>query len=1121
MKPQNTEPLEGFRLSPQQRRLWGLMQQRDSVFYCQCTILLGGALRRERLENALQQLVSEHEILRTNFQRTEGLGFPVQVIAAEAQVVWDYRDLIGMSDTEQRALVNQLSIQDGERPAGPQGTAPLKATLFALTPSRHELVFTIPALRADKGALARMMVELARSYEAGLSGVAEQDENGETVQYADLAEVFNELLAGDESRLGREHWAGEAEVGAARALPYGRRLPAGHRVADFQAGSLSFQLGAGLSQAVTRVCGEQQVSRESFYLGCWELLVRRLAGAGTAEAEVTGVLMAGRQHAEVAEAVGLLARYVPLRLGWREGASFAELVKEVEQKLGEGRAWQEYFTLGEVSEERVGGAEEAAGELEYWAVSYQYSGAVAQVAVAGGVSFELRERRACLEPYVLELEVEEAEGGGVKLRLNYDSGVYEREEVERLVGQYARLVASATEQVRGRAGELELLSAAERERVLVEWNGTKREYGGEAGVVELFAQQAERNGEREAVVSEAERVSYGELNGRANRLAHYLRGRGVGPETMVGVLLERGVGMITAVLAVLKAGAAFVPLDPDSPKPRLKFQLEDTRARVLITEERLAGELADFTGVTVCLDRDRASLDLEAETNPSLYYEEQQLAYVIYTSGSTGHPKGVAISHGSLANYTRFICEELEPDNLPDCGGLNFALVSTITADLGNTVIFPSLVSGGCLHVLGHSVTTDSVKFAGYFARQRIDVLKIVPAHLNALLSSQEGAQVLPAKYLFLGGEAFSFDLLRRIEAAGGTCQVINHYGPTETTVGALTFSLDRGIVNPKLAATVPIGRPIANTKTYVVDHEMNPVGVGMPGELWIGGAGLARGYLNRPDLTAERLVPDHFGHGPSGRLYRTGDRVRYLADGNIEFLGRIDQQVKIRGFRVEPGEIEVVLSRHETVREAAVVAREDVPGEKKLVAYVVGRETLALSLDALRSFLERELPSYMVPSAIVQLPALPLTSNGKLDRRRLPAPVSSSSTDEKEFVAPENRMEKVLADIWSQVLGLERIGVHDNFFQLGGDSIVSIQIAAKAHRAGIPLAPLQLFQHPTINKLALALGASHSPTVTAESAMVPAVVSAGGHSGLASSFPQVKLDERQLELILKKMNKH
>jgi amino acid adenylation domain-containing protein len=461
----------------------------------------------------------------------------------------------------------------------------------------------------------------------------------------------------------------------------------------------------------------------------------------------------------------------------------------------------------------------------------------------------------------------------------------------------------------------------------------------------------------------------------------------------------------------------------------------------------------------------------------------ENLVYVIYTSGSTGVPKGVAVRHRNLVNYAEFITRRLALEKYPD--GLQFATVSTLGADLGNTCIFPALISGGCLHVLPYEVATDATRFAGYTAQHPVDVLKIVPSHLQALLQGAEAKQVLPRKYLITGGETLTPQLIERIGQLNPGCEILNHYGPTETTVGSLTLRLNEYDWKHSTAASIPIGRPIANTQVYILDAHLQPVPVGVVGELYIAGAGVTAGYLNQPERTAERFVANPFVNDANAKMYRTGDLARYGADGNVEFLGRGDDQVKIRGFRIELGEIEAVLGQHAAVKQAVVLAKADERGDKKLLAYVVANREPAVSTDDLRSYLKQQLPDYMVPSAVVLLPKLPLTANGKIDRLALPAPEAVAS---KEYVAPKTPTEEVVAGIWAEVLRQPRVSTQDNFFDLGGHSLLATQVVSRVREHFRVELPIRiLFEKPTVCGLVEAILASQEAGAdSAESAILP-----------------------------------
>ncbi len=604
--------------------------------------------------------------------------------------------------------------------------------------------------------------------------------------------------------------------------------------------------------------------------------------------------------------------------------------------------------------------------------------------------------------------------------------------------------------------DLPLMSRQEWEEVIVEWNQTAADYPRESCVHELFEQQVEQTPDAVAVVYEAEQLTYDQLNRRANQLGNYLREMGVGPEAKVGLCVERGLEMIVGLMGVMKAGAAYLPLDANYPQERLAYMIADAHCLVTIATTSTADKLNRIEANLLDLRADWGRIARGSDHKPDLAISSHNAAYVIYTSGSTGRPKGVEVGHRQLVNYSTALLRQLQPGP-----GASFALISTIAADLGNTMVFPSLLGGGRLHVISQERVGDAEGLAEYFSRERIDYLKIVPSHLRALNGS--GGEVMPNKVLVIGGEAARVEWVKQWSSQKPDCRIMNHYGPTEATVGAVTHMVVEGERWESGDGKVVLGRPISNAQIYILDQRQEPVPVGLAGELYIGGEGVARGYVNRAGETAERFVVNPFGAEAGARMYRTGDRARYEDDGRIEFLGRVDDQVKIRGYRIELAEIEAALTQHERVEQAVVLAREDEPGERRLVAYLVASEQIG-SQD-LRAYLSEKLPDYMVPSAFVQLEQMPLTANGKVDRRALPRPELDSSRG--EYVGARTREEEILCQIWIEVLGVEQVGVEDNFFELGGDSILSIQVIARARQAGLQLTPRQFFERQTVAGLA------------------------------------------------------
>jgi amino acid adenylation domain-containing protein len=610
---------------------------------------------------------------------------------------------------------------------------------------------------------------------------------------------------------------------------------------------------------------------------------------------------------------------------------------------------------------------------------------------------------------------------------------------------------------------LPALTRTERQQQLFEWNDTHRDYPNDKCIHHLFEEQANRTPDALALIFGNERLTYRELNQRANQLAHHLIDLGICTETVVGICVERSLEMIIGILGILKAGGAYLPLDPTWPKERISYVLEDCQAKALVTRREHTVDLNIGRTKTVYLDWDGPAIGRRPENNPESKTRPDNLVYVIYTSGSTGAPKGAEVQHNSLTNYSYAIREQLKIDQ-----PLHFATVSTIAADLGNTCIFPSLISGGCLHVIDYDTSMSAERFREYTKQHSIDVLKITPSHFRALMGSGEESIPLPAKYLILGGEPLSVELIRKITTRKDmTCTIVNHYGPTEATVGSLMSVVQRN--QSFQSRTVPIGRPIANARAHVLDVNRQPVPMELSGELYLGGIGLARGYRGRPELTREKFVPNPFAEGMSGSLYRTGDLVRYLPSGEIEYLGRIDDQVKIRGFRVELGEVEAAISTFSSIKEIAVVAKEIDAMETLLLAYFVSNHREPVNIGDLRKHLARTLPDHMIPTRFFELDELPLTRNGKVDRKALAdRPVRPTGQSKTVSDAGRDAIEQKLLEIWESILGIDHIDVRDNFFELGGHSLQAVRMFAEVEETfGKNIRLATLFEAGTIEKLA------------------------------------------------------
>jgi amino acid adenylation domain-containing protein/non-ribosomal peptide synthase protein (TIGR01720 family) len=1042
----NQHSLTGFRLSQQQRHLW-TAQQNDPAYRAECVLLLEGDLHVENLKEALRDVVARHEALHTTFRRAASLKMPLQVLDESVVPSWRIAGVTADATRDEQSIIDEARGEEARLPFDLEHGPLLRAVLIPFSSNRHALLLTLPALCADTTSLQYLLDGLVRSYAALRGG---QTIVEEPVQYVQFSEWQNELLIAEDAEEGREYWD-KQDFSSSSAL----KLPLESKTlfdAPFKPREVVARLPTGVAGKIDALAARHDTTIDAVLLACWHILLWRLTGEPPEV--VSGKVFDGRKYEEFEGLVGLASKWVPIKSLFKADSSFEDILSQIDEALQDAWEWQEFFIQenggGQQSDERT--APPILFEFEERRTRYH----------AAGLSLTIHEQRCLIDRFKLKLNCVRA-AGEIAFEFLYDANIFDETNVRRFAGYFERLTSDLAGAPAKPACEAVLLSEDERHRLAVEFNRTAADYPQDACIHELFEEQARRNPGNVAVVCEDGQLTYEELNVGSNRLAHLLVSRGVNAGDVVGICLERSTQMFVALLSILKAGGAYLPLDPEHPPARMAYQLETARASILITQESLLAGMPEFDGEILSIDSNETRCGDQPQTNPARATSTQNPVYAIYTSGSTGAPKAVGVSHRNLVNYSHFICQKLGAEAGVNGAPLHFGTVSTLSADLGNTSIFPALISGGCLHVISHEAAMDGGKFAAYAAEHPIDVLKIVPSHFSALLA-EGGAAILPRAFLILGGEALPFELVKRIREVSGECRIINHYGPTETTVGALTYDLSESIENSFDAKTVPIGRPIANAEIYILDRRMNLLPAGVAGELYIGGGGVAAGYLNQPAATAERFLANPFSPHRGARMYRTGDIARRLPDGNVEFLGRADQQVKIRGYRIELGEIESALSKHEEVREAVVVERRDASGTGRLIAYVVSRRPLGR--EALQAFLSHTLPSYMVPASFVFLKSLPITRNGKVDRSALPDPGSAQAQRTEGYVAPRTPIEEMLAKIWSEVLGREPIGIHDNFFELGGDSILSIQIISRANRAGLHLTAKHVFQHQTIAEL-------------------------------------------------------
>jgi amino acid adenylation domain-containing protein len=1039
----------GFRLSPQQRQIW-ISQQAfpDQTLRVVAGFLVNGKLDRGRIQRALTTIVNRHEILRTTFQRPAAIKTPFQVISEEPDVFWRYIDLRHLSEPQQQEKIDAIFSAACKEPLTID-VGPVMRALFAeLSPDRAVLLLSLPAICGDSQTLFNIAGELGSVYE----GNVELDAD-DLAQYVDYAEWHNELLESvDEQSLKQKaFWKQrQAQSNPAPALPLERRNTDGPGAYE----AITLDLDYHLVNRLNELAGESDSGLSDLLFVVWQSLISRLSGRSDFTIYKS---CEARKVEDLRDALGPYDRYLPVQCRL-ESDLFERQLQLVTEELRQAAHSLEY---AETNDEGLISGQAIAFEFEERSA---WKGESLSVSIAREFVF--------INPFKLKLSCTRSDQR-LSLQLQYDSQLFHRETCDRFLDYLQQLIkgvatAVLTDRAELKLDTIDILPASERE-ALLKLNDTADAYASEKCVHHFFEEQVSNTPAHVAVVCGNQQLSFQELNIRANQVAHLLNKSGVKRGSCVGMCLTPSVDTIAALLGIMKAGATYVPLNPEHPPARLKAQLAKSNAGICLTNETSLAEALEANVRIIHFERDAPLLAAESHTNTHVAVSSDDLAYVIYTSGSTGTPKGVAVRHRNLVNYTQFMLKRIGVE-----GPLQYATVSTISADLGNTCIFPSLFSGGCLHILRHDVALEARTFSDYLSRHAIDVLKIAPSHIQALLSDDNHEGLLPRKCLVLGGEAFSRQLLDSILTVSPACRILNHYGPTETTVGSLTFDATKPELSD-VARTVPIGRPIANTQVYILDKHMRLCPRGVVGELYIGGAGVAAGYLNDPEQTAPRFVPDLFSTNPGSRLYRTGDVARYLPDGNVEFLGRRDLQVKVRGYRIELGEIESALTEHPLIRQAIVVLRHD-GGRERLVAYVISSKLRPGNTVEIAEFLKGRLPDYMLPAPIVVLRAFPTTPNGKVDRAALPVPEEAQRAN-RVVIAPQTFVEVELAKIWASLLKMEELSVHDNFFELGGHSLLATQVVSKVRKSFAKEISLRsIFDAPTIAQLALVIERAADP---------------------------------------------
>ena len=1080
-----------FPTSFAQERLWFLDQLvPNSAFYnINTSLRLSFAVNREALERSINEIVRRHETLRTTFKVVDGQ--PVQVVAPALQPGLPVVDLRGLKETERESEAVRLATEESQGPFNLATGPLLRTTLLCLGEEDYVFLLTMHHIIADGWSMVVLFQELSDIYQAFSDGRPSPLPEL-PIQYADFAVWQKEWLRGEVIDEQLAYWKRQLQELPLLQLPTDWPRPA---VQSFAGTVCSFWLPEPLYLALVELSQKETVTLFMTLLAAFQTLLYRYSGQDDI---AVGTPVANRNRAEVEGLIGFFVNTLVLRTNLSGNPSFRELLGRVREVALDAYAHQDLPFEKLVHELQP---ERDMGRNPLFQVNFQLFSDMGNVEDAGPLDGENLEIEKGTANFDLALDLWEYPDG-LWGTVEYSTDLFNEETIGRMVEHFRILLEGIVMDPDQHLFELPLLANLERHQLLVDWNNTETRYPRDKCLHQLFEAQVERTPDAVALVFRQRHLTYRQLDQRSNQLAHYLQSLGVRPEVRVAICVERSLEMIIGLLGILKAGGAYLPVNPAYPSDRLAFMLQDAQAPLLLTQERLVGSIPAGSMQRVCLDTEPEVIARFSDENPVSEAKSDNLAYVIYTSGSTGKPKGVMVSHQAVCNHLLWMQTAFplnEADRIPQKYPFNF--------DASICEIFCPLLAGSRLIITEPAELWDIARFIEVLSEEQVTVLDLVPSMLHALLQDERFRACRSLRRLICGGESLSSEIRDR-SLTQLHAELNNIYGPTEATIGSTSWTCRRDVSDQ----CVPIGRPIANTQVYLLDPYLQPVPIGVPGELYIGGDGLARGYLNRPDLTAERFVPNPFSGTTGSRLYKTGDLARYLLDGNVACLGRVDQQVKLRGYRIELDEIESALAQHPSVQACVVLAREDISEQTKLVAYVVpvvdkselwsslaylqssvvqplhGRNGDDLGqgqplppaaaarelVPALRSFLQEQLPQYMVPSAFVVLDALPLTPSGKVDRRVLPAPDRFMSASDEACVLPRTPAEESLAAIWCEVLELKQVGVHDDFFtDLGGHSLLATQLVSRVRDAfGIELPLRRLFETPTIAELAVAIEA-------------------------------------------------
>jgi amino acid adenylation domain-containing protein len=1081
-------------LSFAQQRLWLIdqLEPGSTAYNVPFAVRLTGELDRVALGRALSEIVRRHEVLRTTFL-TEDDG-PAQVIGEPQPVTVRLVDVEHVEKAARLQVARRLIEAEAKQPFSLSTGPLLRAMLVRLSEEEHVLVIVLHHIVSDGwsvGVLTREFSVLYEAYGQDLPSPLEELQ----VQYADYAVWQRQWLTEEMLAEQLRYWRKQLEGIQRLELPTDRPRLA---VRTGRGSALRFQIDSDLAEQLKALSRVEGVTLFMMLVAGFQLLLRRYAGQ---EDVAIGTAIANRNRVEVEPLVGFFVNTLVLRSDLSGNPTFRELLKRVS-----GAAIGAYIhheaPFEKLVEELYPDRDSVRTSL--FQVAFGFENVPRSPLQLAGLDAEVIGVEATASKFDLTLTLSEAPGM-IEGRFEYSTDLFSQETIARMITHLRNIYRSVTADANRPLSTIPMLDPSERHQLLTEWNSTSTDYPKDRCVHQLLEQQAAFTPGAVALIYEDEQVSYEELNRRANQLGRYLRKLGVGPESRVGVCLERGVEMVVTWAGVLKAGGAYVPLDPAYPKERIAYMLADAEVRVLVTQGRLTASLPDYQGETIIIDEQWDDIAGESAKDLPNRTSADNLAYVIYTSGSTGKPKGVSVAHRAIVRLVK------ETDYVKLGPGDKVAQASNSSFDAVTFEIWGALLNGSALVGVSKEVALSAQRLAQAIREQGITTMFLTTALFNQI-TREEPTAFSGMRQVLFGGEAVDANRVRELLSAGtGPERLLHVYGPTESTTFS-TWMLVEDV--EEAAATVPIGKPLANTQVYVLDGGMEPVAVGIYGDLYLAGDGLARCYAKRPDLTAEKFLPHPHSNEPGQRLYQTGDIVRYLPDGNLEFLGRRDNQVKVRGFRIEPGEIEAVLSEHPMVKECAVVVQHGGDGGKRIVAYFVPRGQQIPSVGELRRYAKERLPEYMVPATFMVLADLPLTANGKVDREALPEPDPSRSKLESEFVAPRTTVEEVVAGIWSELLGTDLTGIHDNFFELGGHSLLATQFASRARVAfGIELPLRAVFENPTLESIAAVIEALEPQETARAQDVLPITVNDDEVESLLAAVEELSDEEARIAL--------